>query len=116
VPGDLAQPVTEALTAIDKKVMGPDRAQLTSVVNKLVQSAAEIDLKRWMAGIDHGADRVGFVLANDLEVATAVIRKSPEHDASVGTKDRLRELILYAISDSYFRLRQGLGIALRAAA
>ncbi len=115
VPGDLAQPVNEALAAIEKKVMGPDRALLTSGVNKLVQSAAEIDLKRWMAGVDHGCDRVGFVLANDLEVATSVIRKSPEHEASIGTKDRLREIILYAISDSYFKLRQSLGIALRSA-
>ena len=42
----------------------------------------------------------------------AVVRASPEEAAAVPQKDRLRELHLFAVSESYFQLRHKLGIAI----
>ncbi|MBI2894296.1 MAG: tetratricopeptide repeat protein [Deltaproteobacteria bacterium] len=115
VPPDLAQPIGESLEALKKSVTAADRDRLVSQVQKLVQSAAEIDLKRWVAAVDFTADRAGLLLANDLEVATSIIRKSEDDSTNAPQKDRLREAILFSVSESYFALRQKLGIALRAA-
>ncbi len=65
-----------------------------------------------MLGVDLTADRVGFLLANDLPMSLAVIRATPEDQSIVPQADRIRELRLYAMSEEYFRLRQRLGIAM----
>jgi hypothetical protein len=69
-------------------------------------------MKKWTAAVDLTADRAGFVLANDLEAATAVIKASPEEAAAVTQKERLKELYLYSASQSYLQLRHKLGIAI----
>jgi hypothetical protein len=65
-----------------------------------------------MAGVDLSADRLAFVLSNDLKVANAVIDASAEETSVVFKKDRLRELLAYSVSEQYFELRKALGIAL----
>ena len=112
VPGDLRSSVDEHLASFGKHLSGPQQETLRSLVSKLLAAAPELDLKRWTAAVDLTADRVGFILANDLEIATAVVRASPEESAAVPQKDRLRELHLYSVSESYQQLRQKLGIAI----
>lgn len=110
IPGDMAANVEEHLAAF-KKHMSPQQIEsLKSHVHKLLAAAPELNLKRWVAAVDMTADRVGFVLANDLEIATAVVKASPEDAAAISQKDRLKELHLYSVSESYLELRQKLGI------
>src|SRR5690606_752623 len=47
---------------------------LTSLVEQLLREEPELDMKRWAMGVDMTADRVGFVLSNSLDAATAVVR------------------------------------------
>jgi tetratricopeptide (TPR) repeat protein len=112
IPGDLATQVEEHMRAIQQHLSGPQREVLRSHVNKLLASAPELDLKRWTAAVDLTADRVGFLLANDLEAATAIVRASPDEASAVPQKDRLRELHLYSVSEPYLTLRHKLGIAI----
>jgi hypothetical protein len=112
IPGDLATQVEEHIRAIQQHLSGPQREVLRSHVNKLLASAPELDLKRWTAAVDLTADRVGFLLANDLEAATAIVRASPDEASAVPQKDRLRELHLYSVSEPYLTLRHKLGIAI----
>ncbi|MDQ3033034.1 MAG: protein kinase [Myxococcota bacterium] len=112
IPGDLAAAVTEHLGAFKQHLSGPQQETLRSLVAKLLSAAPELDLKRWTAAVDLTADRIGFIVANDLEIATAVVRASPEESAAVPQKDRLRELHLYSVSEQYLQLRQRLGVAI----
>jgi hypothetical protein len=79
------------------------------VVTKLLQTGA-IDLKKWVAAVDLSADRAGFLVANDLELANEMIRAADEASSAVPQKDRLRELLLYSVSEDYFAVRQRLVI------
>ncbi len=79
------------------------------MVSKLLQSGGAIDLKKWVAAIDLTADRAGFVLAHDLAVATEVMRATDEA-ASVTSKERVKEIVLYSISGEYLALREKLQI------
>jgi hypothetical protein len=81
------------------------------VVAKLLQSGTALDLKRWVAGVDLTADRAGFLLAHDLETAVAVIRATDADSSALSQDERFQELLLFSVSNSYFELRQRLGIA-----
>jgi hypothetical protein len=111
-PSTMESHVRECVTAIQQQLPGPQRDTLRSLTQKLLEAAPELDMKAWMAGVDLTADRVGFVLSNDLKIANAVIEASPEDGSSVGRKDRLRELLAYSVSEQYFELRKRIGIAL----
>jgi hypothetical protein len=109
VSKELEGPVSQNLTALEPVIVGPARDQLTSVVTKLLQAGA-IDLKKWVAAVDLTADRAGFIVANDLELAEEMVRAADEASAAVPHKDRLKELVLYSVSEEYFSVRRRLGI------
>jgi len=111
-PGTMENQVRAGVDAIQAHLGGPQREALRSMTQKLLEAAPELDLKAWMAAVDLTADRLGFIVANDLKLANAVIEASPEDSASVSRKDRLRELLAYSVSEPYFELRRRLGISL----
>jgi hypothetical protein len=78
-------------------------------VTKLLQAGA-IDLKRWVAAVDLSADRAGFIIASDLELAQEMIKAADEASAALPQKERLKELVLYSVSEQYFAVRRKLGI------
>jgi len=112
VPANMEGQVQECLHAIREYLTGPQRDALRSLTQKLLDSAPELDMRKWMASVDLTADRVGFVFSNDLKVARAIIEASAEDSASISRQDRDWHLMSYATSDSYFELRKRLGIAL----
>jgi len=112
VPRDLKAAVEEDLLALQKHLDDGARNDLATLVQKLLAASPSLDMKKWVAAVDLTCDRVGFALANDLAIATAVIKASPDDIAEVKQKDRLRELHLYSVSDQYLSLRHKLGIAI----
>jgi serine/threonine protein kinase/lipopolysaccharide biosynthesis regulator YciM len=109
VAADLQGQVTDAMTLMGQDFQGVQKEILTSNVSKLLNSGGAIDLKKWVAAIDLTADRAGFLLAHDLGVATEVMRAT-EDAASVPAKERVKEIVLFSISESYFELREKLQI------
>lgn len=103
--------VNENLTALEPLVVGPARELLGSTVGKLLQSGA-IDLKKWVAAVDLSADRAGFLVCNDLEVASEMVRASEESSAALPHRDRITALTLFSISREYFAMRKELGISI----
>jgi tetratricopeptide (TPR) repeat protein len=112
VPGKLAESVEEHLDAIEEHLAGPQADALEAAVGRLLEAAPELDMRRWVSGVDLTADRCGLLLGNDLGLATAVLKASPEGSSSVAQSERLRSLHQFAVSEGYFALRERLGIAL----
>lgn len=111
VTPDLQGAVQEALNPMSQLVQGQQRDMLASAVSKLLQSGGAIDLKKWMAAVDMTADRAGFLLSHDLQSATECIRAF-EADSTVAVKDRMKEIVLYGVSESYFQMRKKLSISI----
>ena len=84
------------------------------MVSKLLQSGEPINFKQWVAAVDLTADRVGLVLAHDLQSVIDVIEASDEPVSPEAKLDRVRNLKHYAISEKYLGLRRALGIAVDA--
>jgi len=110
VPKSLGSKVDKSLEALKKHVTGETKEQLRQLVQKLLAAAPELDMKKWVAAVDLTADRVGFVMANDLEISAALIKASPEE--GMPQKERLKELYLYSVSSAYMQLRQKIGISI----
>ncbi len=106
---ELEGPVKENLAVLEPTIVGPSRDLLASVVTKLLQAGA-IDLKKWVAAVDLTADRAGFIVANDLELAIEMIKAADEASSAVQQKERVKELVLYGVDEGYFAVRQKLGI------
>jgi len=106
---DLQGQVDEAFAHMSQDFQGVQREILASMVSKLLQSGGAIDLKKWVAAIDLTADRAGLILANDLGVATEIVRAT-EDASSVPAAERVKDLVLYGVSTPYFELREKLGI------
>jgi tetratricopeptide (TPR) repeat protein len=111
VAPDLEGQVSEAMGVMSTEFHGVQREMLASTVSKLLQSGGAIDLKKWVAAIDLTADRAGFLLAHDLSVATEVMRAT-EDASSVAGKERIKEIVLYSISEEYLSLREKLMVTI----
>lgn len=110
VSPDMEGPVKENMDLLSKKFHGPHREHLASLVTKMLQGGGSLDLRRWVAAVDLSADRAGFLLAHDMEVAIEMVKAS--EDPALPSRDRIKELILFSVSEDYFQLRQKLGIAI----
>ncbi len=113
VSPDLMGQVNEAMQALAQDFQGGEKDKLASAVSKLLQAGGALDLKKWVAAIDLTADRVGFLLAHDLQLTTEVIR-STEEATSVAVKERMKDIVLFSVSEEYFALRQKLSITVDA--
>ena len=113
VSADLQGPVNEAMQYMAQDFHGAEKDKLASIVSKVIQSGGALDLKKWVASIDLTADRVGVLLAHDLEISTQVVRSTVEA-SSVAVKVRMKDLVLFAVSEEYFDLRTKLAITIDA--
>jgi tetratricopeptide (TPR) repeat protein len=114
IVAELEGAVDEALSALDVGIQGQIRDHLTRVVSKLLAAGAPLDLKRWVAAVDLTADRAGFLAAHDLDMALQVVRASDTAQAGLSVEERVKELLLYAVSPAYFEVRRHLGITIDA--
>jgi hypothetical protein len=110
---DLQGQVADAMGAMAQDFHGAAKDQLASVVSKLLQAGGALDLKKWVASIDLTADRVGFLLAHDLQLTTEVIRGT-EESSSAPVKERMKDIVLFSVSEEYFALREQLSITVDA--
>jgi tetratricopeptide (TPR) repeat protein len=107
---DLAQPVSQYLDLLRRLVPPQMLEQLTVVVQRFIASKGEADLTRWATAVDYTATRAGFLMCNDLDVATRLIQSEPVAVGVAEPKDKIRDLLQWSISDEYFTVREHLGL------
>ncbi len=84
---------------------------LRNVGKKFLEAGARTDVKQWMQAVELTGCRAGFLLCNDLSIAARMIQALPaEGPVDLAPKDKIKEVVLFSVSESYFRLREQLGI------
>ncbi len=111
VAPDLEGQAAEAMAALNQDFQGVQRELLASLVSRLLQEGTTLDLKKWVTSIDLTADRAGFLLAHDLQMAADVLRAT-EEAAVLPAKERTKELVLFSISEEYLALREKLVVTI----
>ncbi len=112
VPDAMRTQVERNHQALVSTLHPPAQQSLRSLVEQLLREQPELDMKRWGMAVDVAADRVGFILANSLDAAVAVVRASPADSSYLSERERLKELYLYAVSPRYLALRQAIGVTI----
>ena len=114
VPPEMAPAVTATAAELVKYMQPIQRDSLRLVVQKFVENGAQADLKRWMQVIDITAARAGLLLCADLEIAKKIIAAEPQLPGDLPPAEKVKELIVFSVSEQYFALRKSLGIAVGA--
>jgi hypothetical protein len=87
---------------------------LKQVVRKFVDAGGKADIKRWMQAAEITALRAGLILCDDVETAVRMTQQiASESTADLAPRDKVKELVIYSISESYFSLREQLGIQIK---
>jgi hypothetical protein len=125
VPGfsGLGTPDEGLVRALRKTLSRRKLRQLTLAARGVV-SSPRVDLAATLRALSAAANRAGMLMAGDPAVALQMVLRedptvaSPRSDApspvlhAVRERSDLRSLILFAVSDAFFHLRQKVGLAL----
>ncbi|NVB81638.1 MAG: tetratricopeptide repeat protein [Kofleriaceae bacterium] len=100
-------------STLQRQVPGPLLEQVGELSSKLSGRLGNGLISNWRAATDLTANRVGFIVANDFQVAAKGIATEGASLSSLSVKERLRDLLAYAVSEQYFQVRRHLGLHVR---
>ncbi len=112
---DLKDPNVDKWAAEIQANMEPaDMELLNSVRKRFVEAGARTDVKRWMQTVEITGCRAGLLMCNDLGIASRMIQsEAPMGTVDLPPKEKVKELVLFSISEQYFRLREAMGIQIQ---
>ncbi|HKE14808.1 MAG TPA: tetratricopeptide repeat protein [Kofleriaceae bacterium] len=101
---------------LSQSVPGPVLAQVAAIARQAGAAGGlgNGEIGGWRTATDLTANRVGFILCNDLETAARRVAVESAGVSTLSAKDRLRDLLAYSVSELYFGVRRHLGLAIEA--
>ena len=112
VPPNMAATVQQYLPKMQKRMPPHALEQLGLIVQRFVEAAPAIDLAKWGHAVDAAAHRAGFVVCGDLATAARMIAAEPAVIGGPRVKDKVKELVLFSISEELFAIRAQLGLTI----
>lgn len=99
--------------ALKSQVPGAALEQVGDLGSKLQGRVGNGLITGWRSATDHTANRVGFILANDLETSAKMIATENAALSTLPVKERLQQLLAFSVSEGYFAVRRHLGLHVR---
>ncbi|MGE5183647.1 MAG: tetratricopeptide repeat protein, partial [Acidobacteriota bacterium] len=112
VPASLQPTVDDYVARMRKRMPAHALEQLATLVQRFVKASPELDLARWGHAVDAASYRAGFVMCGSLDIAARAIAAEPVVVGGPTVKDKLRELVLFSVSEELFAIRAKLGLAI----
>ncbi|HEX6239251.1 MAG TPA: tetratricopeptide repeat protein [Polyangiales bacterium] len=108
-------PEAESVWAVLRQKMQPTQLEeITKACKVFAKRGMRTDIKRFIQTVELTACRAGFLVANDLESSVAMLGQLESAGPDdLSPNEKARELVLFSISQEYFRLREAIGITLR---
>ncbi|MEZ4459656.1 MAG: tetratricopeptide repeat protein [bacterium] len=95
-----------------QRIPGPMLMQLSKFMKQYLAKKENPNLSEWLSAVDHTASRVGLLLCGDLQQAASCIKNDLNPIGKTSIKEKIREMVLFSISDEYFELRRQLGLSI----
>ncbi|MFO0763049.1 MAG: hypothetical protein U0359_41820, partial [Byssovorax sp.] len=111
-PPDIEKQVVATATTLRTFMQPMQLEGLRMVVKKFLAEGAKANIKRWAQCVDITSARAGLLLCGDLEIAKKIIAAEPQQPNDLTPQEKLKELLVFSISDQYFALRRALGLAI----
>ena len=98
-----------------RRKLSPSDVQHLNELGHRVKSRGDVDetLERWLHAVERTTNHVGLLLANDIEVAVQCVRNETWSAEHMPLEEQVDDLLRYAVSDEYVRLRKRVGIQIR---
>jgi hypothetical protein len=108
-------PEAENVWAVLRQKMQPTQLEeITKACKVFAKRGMRTDIKRFIQTVELTACRAGFLVANDLESSVAMLGQLESAGPDdLSPNEKARELVLFSVSQEYFRLREAIGITLR---
>jgi hypothetical protein len=115
MPQDMAAQIAATARELAKHIQQqPVQLEgLRMVVKRFIEEGAKANIKRWNQAVELTACRAGLIVCGDLEIAKKILAAEPQLPGDLSAVDKMKELLLYFTSESYFEVRRQLGIQIQ---
>ena len=108
------EPTGSALDAALASALSPvETAQLRNAMMQALADNTAFDVKRWLQLADLSSMRAGLLISGDIEPARQAIGCEVTAASDLTPRDKLGELLKFAVSDLYTDLRGAIGVAVQ---
>ena len=112
VPPEMQMHVQQYLPEMRSRISPQAMEQLNGVVNRFLKAAPRVDMATWGHAVEATGHRLGFILCGDLDTAARFVSSEPTVIGGPQAKDRIKELVLYSVSEDYFAVREHLKLVI----
>ncbi len=110
LPGD-PKANAELRKEMQKVVPAVELGRVRESLAEIRRRGSELNIKRWLVGVEKSSARFGLLMANDIEVAAAMTRSAPAMISTASRDEVIDDLIKFAVSAQYAALRAHLEIS-----
>jgi hypothetical protein len=111
MPPDIQTQIRATAQELAKYMQPVQLEGLRIVVKKFIDEGAKANIKRWNQAVEQTACRAGLLVCGDLEIAKKIIGAEPQLPGDLTPQDKMKDLLIYSVSENYSQLRKALGIA-----
>ena len=112
MPQDMAAQIRATAQELAKHMEPVAVEGLRVVVKRFIDDGAKANIKRWNQAVELTACRAGLIVCGDLEISRKLIGAEPQTPGDLSGADKMKELLLYFVSEQYSEVRRALGIAI----
>ncbi len=114
MPQDMAAQIRATAQELAKHIQPVQLEGLRMVVKRFIDEGAKANIKRWNQSVELTACRAGLIVSGDLEVAKKILSAEQQLPGDLSAADKMKELLLYSVSEEYSLVRKALGVAVAA--
>lgn len=97
---------------LEKSLSEAARPALFRAAKECLADPAQLDLRGYVEAVEQTANRAGILLCADVEVAKRCLSRDPGVAARLPERTKVRDLLLFCLSEDFFILRRALGLAI----
>lgn len=110
VPADQADKIKKRVA---KTLPAERQEQLSQLVQAYLQAENPMTPEQFLEAVEHTANRVGLCLAGDLNICSKVMERDQRPDFQIQHRAKVKELVLFSVSEEYFQFRERQGLAVK---
>jgi tetratricopeptide (TPR) repeat protein len=112
LPQEIAPLVQRSAQALVKFMDAVQGEHLRAAVKQWMADGSTANIRRWTQGIELTACRAALLVCGDLEIAKHILAAESTLPGDLSPADKMKELLLFSVSDDYSTLRQALGVTI----
>ena len=112
MPQDMAAQIRATAQELAKYMQPVQLEHLRLVVKRFIEEGAKANIKRWNQAVELTACRAGMLVCGDLEISKKLIGAEAQAPGDLSAADKMKEVLLYFVSEDYSIVRRALGVVI----